>query len=604
MVPPPAPAAIARSNRSSTTQGVLAVPAAATKGQAQQILKKDANASKSAAPRLKVVVRRLPPSFTQTELEETLGNEWRVGEGRVDWLLYKPGKISEDPSKHSRASRAYLHLTDQAHLPTLANKVRSSTFPDAKQATNLPSHFGPPSVEFAPYSRIPSKRRVDARQGTIDQDPEFIAFLESLTSPIAPKPASSEPETAPSVKDTKPAVTPLVQFLKDKKANKARDQSSAAKNAKSAHTDSKDGRTPKGSDRTANKAGTGSSPGDRKSKKEDKGSKEVKTKVQLLNREVSSSTNNAKSSPLASQQQNSPAARAASPVPTGPAADRKRERGNAAAAARILQRDLGLAPGAAARRGSPRRGASNVNQSGPESAVGSESKGSVNNRPKTPTDAQSKSPAPGTTDMSPKTKIKVMLSKPNRSTDHNPASAASAASLATASKPPMLNASSGPPTGPKHATARREATVSTTASLASPASPASTSRQAFLKHANPSQGITEPLLTAAMEAFGSVSKVELDKKKGFAYVDFADSTSLQKAMQASPVKVAEGQVVVLERKDKGTGVTTSARGGRAMRGSGGGRGRGRVAPSRGGPTTVASTSTGHEGGQESTGTGA
>lgn len=111
--------------------------------------------------------------------------------------------------------------------------------------------------------------------------------------------------------------------------------------------------------------------------------------------------------------------------------------------------------------------------------------------------------------------------------------------------------------------------------------------QAFLKHANPSQGVTESLLDEAFSAFGTVTKVEIDKKKGFAYLDFADSNGLQKAIVASPVKIAQGQVVVLERKTgtslqnrnaRGGGTSAVGRGGiipntRGGRGSGG-RGRG------------------------------
>lgn len=54
-----------------------------------------------------------------------------------------------------------------------------------------------------------------------------------------------------------------------------------------------------------------------------------------------------------------------------------------------------------------------------------------------------------------------------------------------------------------------------------------------------------------MQAFGTVTAVEMDRKKGFAYVDFADHESLVKAMAASPVTVAQASVQVVERKDMG-----------------------------------------------------
>lgn len=45
---------------------------------------------------LKLVIRRLPPGLSQEEFETSLGEEWKVGGGRVDWAVYKPGKISKE----------------------------------------------------------------------------------------------------------------------------------------------------------------------------------------------------------------------------------------------------------------------------------------------------------------------------------------------------------------------------------------------------------------------------------------------------------------------------------------------------------------------------
>lgn len=76
------------------TAGVLQIPAAATqKSTAEAPAKK---APKPPAPRLKLLIRRLPPGLTQAELETALGEEWKVGAGKVDWLSYKPGKVSKE----------------------------------------------------------------------------------------------------------------------------------------------------------------------------------------------------------------------------------------------------------------------------------------------------------------------------------------------------------------------------------------------------------------------------------------------------------------------------------------------------------------------------
>ena len=47
-------------------------------------------------PRLKTVIRRLPPGLTQHEFEATLGDEWKVGGEKVNWMSYKDGKQSKE----------------------------------------------------------------------------------------------------------------------------------------------------------------------------------------------------------------------------------------------------------------------------------------------------------------------------------------------------------------------------------------------------------------------------------------------------------------------------------------------------------------------------
>ena len=123
--------------------------------------------------------------------------------------------------------------------------------------------------------------------------------------------------------------------------------------------------------------------------------------------------------------------------------------------------------------------------------------------------------------------------------------------------------------------------------------------------------VTEPLIEAALAVFGAIEKVEIDKRKGFAYVDFADPEGLQKAIVASPVKVAQGAVQVLERKEKvsrnrpphapaahhhhpqpPTGPARGGRGGFAGRGRGRGGARGGAAAVQGaadGATSASNT---------------
>ncbi|KAF2088883.1 hypothetical protein K490DRAFT_38150 [Saccharata proteae CBS 121410] len=486
MAPPPTPAAGAN--------GVLPVPAAV-------IQKSNTNgasrgpSNRSAAPRLKVVVRRLPPGLTQQEFEAAIGDEWKSGRGHVDWVSYKPGKISKDMAKPSRPSRVYLHLTDKAHITVLADKVRNTAFTDAKNTTKDPCLIGPPVVAFAPWNRVPAgRRRVDQRQGTIDQDPEFKDFLESLTNPVA-KPMPTDVTADPASEKQEVKTTPLIEHLREKKAAKDKPQPVKVQaKGKHARVDSKDEKAAKPTEtKGGRKGGKDAAAAQEKPTKTDKAAKEAagKEAAKILNKEASTKAKGASpSSPAAENNKPAP-----SPAPT------ERKRGNASIAKQMLQRDLGAALNPGGRRS--RRETAQDN-----SAKDANAKPTEAASPKEPPAA---SPAPA--------------DKTKKEAPEAPAAA-----------------SAPPPTGP----------AALKATPAAPQTLAPKTRHAFLKHANPSQGVTEPLIEAALAVFGAIEKVEIDKRKGFAYVDFADSDGLAKAIAASPVKVAEGAVQVLERKDRST----------------------------------------------------
>lgn len=442
------------------------------------------------------------------------------------------------PAKPSKPSRAYLHLTKQEHITSLSEKIHNTTFIDGKASSKDSSLLGPPSVEFTPYGRVPNSRpRKDARQGTIDQDPEFIDFLESLTNPIAkPAPADQENEAFGKSKE-KVTVTPLIQFLKDKKANKGKDTASPAKSAKHTRQDSKESKPSTGAENKAATTTVAASSPKKRSAQAVKVEQAARDAVKILNKQAASKGGATATQPLP------PVVNAPTVVPNSTAnaalAEKRRERGNASAAAKILQRDLGLDKNAGGRGG--RRG-----------LPGNASRAVASNTTAATEQATPANPSPtqaGTTS----TAAKDTVDPPSNGT----------------AKPPVTQ----PPLGP--AASRNAARVSTPISNTSSGSPkvtppSSTSTQAFLKHANPSQGITEPLLDEAFAVFGTINKVEIDKKKGFAYVDFADPAGLQKAIKASPIKVGQGQVVVLERKTRPTLQARNMRGGGQMMGNRGG----------------------------------
>jgi regulator of nonsense transcripts 3 len=74
--------------------GVLPVNAAARKNAVAQSGSK--GSARLPAPRLRLIIRRLPPGLTETEFWIALGDDWKVGSGKVDWAAFKDGKISKE----------------------------------------------------------------------------------------------------------------------------------------------------------------------------------------------------------------------------------------------------------------------------------------------------------------------------------------------------------------------------------------------------------------------------------------------------------------------------------------------------------------------------
>ncbi|OAX81646.1 hypothetical protein ACJ72_04013 [Emergomyces africanus] len=493
-----------------SSAGVLPISASTTqKGSASK------TSSKVAAPRLKLLIRRLPPGLTVQEFEAALGDEWKDGNGKVDWFHYKEGKISKDPAKPSRPTRVYLRVTSIPLVEELSEKVRVSTFQDAQNTGRDSVLLGPPALEYAPYPRVPGGRvRKDGRQGTIDLDSDFISFLESLTNPVTKSTMDLRAEDA---KEHKPTITPLIQFLKDKKANKGKETSSPAKSSRHSRGETREARDKvervhaKKLLSRAEKAT--SSPGDRQSKI-DRATKEA---VRAVNKQTVNQTPKAAGKTIASRPPKEELLRQIAAPP-----ERKRERGSMSAATKILRRDLGLVPAGPRRR--------------PEIGENGEV------APMIPTNETEKLPALSNGDGGKR--------PPPRASKE-----VESARKPTIAKQSRASPQSNPATG-RNATKSTKPTPSTTFTPSGPkhrAPPARTSphtaaTQAFLKHANPSQGVTEELLATGFSTFGKVVKVEIDKKKGFGYVDFAEPEGLAKAIQASPVQIAQSQVVVLERK--------------------------------------------------------
>ena len=440
-------------------------------------------------------------------------------------------------------------MSKDEYLTPLSGKVRGTTFLDAKVSSNDSALLGPPSVEFAPYGKVPTnKPRKDGRQGTIDQDQEFIDFLESLTNPT-PKATLVDGGSDKEAKggDEK-EVTPLIQYLRDKKANKGKDAATPSKVLKHGRQDSKDNKGGSAEKKQVPKTSKESVASEKRSASAIKVEKAAREAVKALNKQVNASTNK---SPAASATLAASSGKAQdttqTPATPPPKVERKRERGNASALAKMVQRDLGLtgSPTGRGKRDSNTT-VSSAAASAQTSTTSAAPKENIENSSIQTSDAKS---VPATTNVTQAASSTSEATQP-------PAGPATARNQVKSTSTQRSNASRVV----QSTTANKDPNTSTTPSSAT---------QAFLKHANPSQGITEPLLEEAFTPFGTVTKVEIDKKKGFAYINFSSSDALQKAIAASPVNVAQGQVVVLERK---TGPSLQNRNTRGGGQAAGGRG--------------------------------
>ncbi|KAI9329540.1 Smg-4/UPF3 family-domain-containing protein [Obelidium mucronatum] len=200
--------------------------------------KKPAGAGPAAPREFKAVVRRLPPHLPRAVFERTAA-AW-TPDDRVVWRSFVAGKLSKRaPAKPNTFARAYLAFASLEHLLEFAQAFNGWLFKDEKTGTEYRAQ-----VEMAPFQKTPRRKpRVDYRVNTLDTDPEYLAFLESLT--VDPKEAFAAAQsaeastTATSVIAEDPKSTPLLDDLRAKKAAllEASEKRNALRKAKKAAND-------------------------------------------------------------------------------------------------------------------------------------------------------------------------------------------------------------------------------------------------------------------------------------------------------------------------------------------------------------------------------
>lgn len=155
----------------------------------------------------KVVVRRLPPDFTEEKFKEFISPFPNYA-----YFCFSPG---DHTLGTLGCSRAYIAFENEHEIVP---------FRDQYDGVLLESEKGGKFraiVEFAPYQGVPkkAKRKPDARCGTIDKDPDFQAFMQSLETQPEPRPSVKletylEEQEANRIQDVQ--VTPLIMYLRDR----------------------------------------------------------------------------------------------------------------------------------------------------------------------------------------------------------------------------------------------------------------------------------------------------------------------------------------------------------------------------------------------------
>ncbi|CUA75053.1 Regulator of nonsense transcripts UPF3 [Rhizoctonia solani] len=158
-------------------------------------------------PRLKVVVRRLPPNLPENIFWQSVA-QWVTDESS-SWKLYVPGKLRTKLNRENTPSRAYVEFTSPEAVVIFNRDYNGHVFRDKQGNESVAV------VEYAPYQKVPhEKRKADTKIGTIEADEDFVSFLEALNKPAEPTADVSELVIQATTAAAEPTSTPLLDALK------------------------------------------------------------------------------------------------------------------------------------------------------------------------------------------------------------------------------------------------------------------------------------------------------------------------------------------------------------------------------------------------------
>ncbi|ORX91373.1 hypothetical protein K493DRAFT_339399 [Basidiobolus meristosporus CBS 931.73] len=192
-------------------------------------------------PKTKVVIRRLPPNLPEELFFKSI--QPYITDENIDWKLYVPGKISTNKNKENHFSRGYLHFKTIDDVILFHRGYDGHLFVDSK------GNESRAVVEFAPFQKIPKEnQKPDPREGTLEEDPDYLAFLETLKEEKENKESNgisdgttqleklearlSKESVVPLSTNSTPKSTPLLDYLRAQKAaSKSKKKNQSGKQA-------------------------------------------------------------------------------------------------------------------------------------------------------------------------------------------------------------------------------------------------------------------------------------------------------------------------------------------------------------------------------------
>lgn len=152
----------------------------------------------------KVVIRRLPPDFTEEKFLEAVNPL-----PSNSYFYFAPGDPTLGPHGCCRAYIAFTKETDILPFRDLYDGLILESEKGAKYRM---------TVEYAPFQNIPkqNRKKPDARCGTIEQDADFVSFLESYEAAEEPTQSLdlvSYLQHLEAAKTKEVQATPLTEYL-------------------------------------------------------------------------------------------------------------------------------------------------------------------------------------------------------------------------------------------------------------------------------------------------------------------------------------------------------------------------------------------------------